>query len=127
MSTCQGHRVERIQVFEFCNFNEVGQGEELLDSLEPIPLVVLDVDDLKDFLGSLSVFLVVIVEVKDVGEERLGFHLLEIAILVAVVAAKYRLNVEHALLLSLTTALLKPLLVLVEDVRSQQVSQEVKT
>lgn len=113
------HGVQTVEVLELSHFDEVGQCEELLESLKTVLLVVVDIDDAEDVVGHGAMILVVVVIVEDIGQEELSLKTLEDAIFVSVVLVENDLDVLRSLVSALPLFVLKSLLIFVENVGSE--------
>jgi len=119
--------LQRVNVLQISNLNEVGKAEELLDAGKLALLVMVDVDDLKDLSCCVAMRLVVIVEVEDILEELLSFVTIKIIVLVDVVVVEELFNILEAFRDTSATLGLKSRHVLVEDICEEQIGQEVQT
>ena len=113
-------------MLQVTDLNKVRQGEELLNTLKLVLLVVFDVNDLKDLLGSVTMHFIVVVEIKDISEESLRLHVFKSLAAVSIVLLEDDLDVIHALSLAFLSASSQTVHVLVEDIGCQEVSQEVQ-
>ena len=118
--------IKRVDSLQLGDLNKVRKGEELLESLQLVLAIVVHINDVEDLGCYFSMHFVVIVIFKDIREESLGLHTLEIAISIGVVLVVNDFNVMKALLPALLSAIFQALLVLVEDVGSEEVGEEVE-
>ena len=86
----------------------------------------LRADDMQNLVCSRPVQLVVIVELKDINQERLRLHRIKLAAFVIVMLLEYNIDILGAIKTAGVASLVQSLLVLVENVGSQQVRKEVK-
>ena len=117
--------LQRVNILQISNLNEVGKAEELLDAGKLALLVMVDVDDLKDLSCCVAMRLVVIVEVEDILKELLSFVTIKIIVLVDVVVVEELFNILEAFRDTSATLGLKSRHVLVEDICEEQIGQEV--
>ena len=115
-----------MKMLKVTDLNKVRQGEELLNTLKLILLVVFDVNDFKDLLGSITMHFIVVVEIKYISEEGLRLHVFKSLAAVFIVLLEDDLDVIHALSLAFHSASSQTVHVLVEDIGRQEVSQEVQ-
>ena len=69
------HGLDRAEILKLGNLDEVWQLEELFNALLQVPLIIVNIDDLHNLSSSLTVKLIVIIKVKDIGKEGLHLHL----------------------------------------------------
>ena len=117
----RGHGFEGVNVLQFRDFDKVGQLKELLEADQAVMLVVVHIDDSEDFSRDTAVSLLVVIVVKNIGQERLCLEMLKSTVMVDVVLLEHNSDVLASLLLALKSDLLEAFLVLVEDVGHQQV------
>ena len=108
-------------MLQFGDFDKVGQLEELLEADQAVMLVIVHVDDAKDFSRDIAVALLMVIVVENISQERLCFEMLKSAVVVDVVLLVDYSDVVESLLLAFRSDLLEAFLVLIEDVGRQQV------
>ena len=125
--------IQRVDVLQLGDVDEVFEQEELLHSLElnysillSMLSSVLRVQDVENLTSYSSMGLIVIIIVKDISKESLCFHVIEDATSVSIVLIKDDPDVLYAVLPASLPALLQALHILVEHIGCEQIGQEVK-
>ena len=87
---------------------------------------VLSVEDSQNLSGHVSMQVVMIIVIKDIGEECLGFHVVESTTAINIMLVEDRLDILDTVSLALLSLLCLAEHILVKDVCSQQVCEEVE-
>ena len=109
------------------DFDEVVTSEKLLESCELIQLVIIDIDDLQDFLCSVAMDLIMVVKVEYIGKECLRFHVLKHAIAILIMLLENDPDVDLSFDNSLFSLLSQTIHVLVEDISQEKIGKEVQS
>ena len=125
--------VKRVEMLEVADFDEVWQHEKVDEALFLVALlhsVLINLlrrrNNIQNLMRSMTVHLIVIVEVEDIGEERLGLHRLKRAIAVVVVLVEDDPDVTGAIKSPLVACFIQPLLIIVEDISQEEIGEEVE-
>ena len=120
-------------MLEVADLDEVRQHEEVHEAIFLVALlhsVLINLlrrrNNVQNLMRSMTVHLIVIVKVEDVGEERLGLHRLKRAIVVVIVLVEDDPDVSGAVESPLVACFLQPLLIIVEDISQEEISEEVE-
>ena len=125
--------IQRVDMLQLGNVDEVFEQEELFHSLEldlTFLLIglssVLHVQNVENLGSYVSMSLVVIIIVEDIGKEGLCLHVIEEVVTVNIVLVEDDPDVLYAIVPAPLPAHLQALHILVEHVGCEQIGQEVK-